>query len=54
MPPCTWVRKAPAPRKKRELETPSGPTGDVAESEAEPAPAVTCSGGLSCGIDAFV
>ena len=34
-------------RKMRALETPaaaaSGTTGDVAESEAEPAPAVTCS-----------
>ena len=44
VPPCAWVRKAPAPRKKRALETPaavaSGPTGDAAESEAEPAPAV--------------
>ena len=28
--------------------------GDVAESEAEPAPAVTRSGGLSCGFDAPV
>ena len=39
--PCTCVRKAPAPKKKRLLETPaaaaSGTTGDVAESEAEPA-----------------
>ena len=44
VPPCTWVRKAPTPRKKRALETPaaaaSGTSGDVAESEAEPAPAV--------------
>ena len=47
VPPCTWVRKAPWPRKKRALETPvaaaSGTTGDVAESEAKLSPAVTCS-----------
>ena len=46
VPPCAWVRMAPAPRKRRALETAaaatSGTTGDVAESEAEPAPAVTC------------
>ena len=47
VPPCCWARKAPAPRKKRALETPaaaaSGTKGDVAESEAERALAVTCS-----------
>ena len=43
VPPCTWVRKAPAPRKKtRPLRRPAA-TGDVGESEAEPAPAATCS-----------
>ena len=48
MPPCYWVRKAPAPRKERALETPvaaaSGTTrvtaDHVADSEAEPALAV--------------
>ena len=41
VPPCTWVRMAPAPRKKRALETPAAAA--VAEREAELAPAVTCS-----------
>ena len=41
VPPCTWVRKAPAPRKKRALKTPVAVA--VAEREAELAPAVTCS-----------
>ena len=54
VPPCIWVRKAPAPRKKRALETPaaaaSGTTGDVVESEAEPAPAVTCSSACLVGL----
>ena len=48
VPPCTWVRKAPAPRKRRALETPAAAAGDttddVAECGVEPAPAVTCSG----------
>ena len=44
---AAMLLKAPAPRKKRALEAPaaaSGITGDVAESEAERAPALTCSG----------
>jgi hypothetical protein len=46
--PCTWVRKSPAPRKKRALEVPDATASgtavvtpvSVAESKAEPVPAV--------------